>query len=79
MECKDANYSTTKSRLLSAGYCVAVFVSRNESSDRLLGNLSNLTRLHLFGNQLTGCVPARLKAVANTDIDQLGLEVCKDP
>ena len=44
-----------------------------------LGNLSNLTRLHLFGNQLTGCVPARLKAVANTDIDQLGLEVCKDP
>ena len=35
VECKDANYSTTKSRLL-AGYCVAVFVSRNESSDRLL-------------------------------------------
>ena len=44
-----------------------------------LGNLSNLTRLLLFGNQLTGCVPARLKAVENTDIDQLGLEDCKDP
>ena len=44
-----------------------------------LANLANLTRLHLFGNQLTGCVPARLKAVENTDIDQLGLEVCKDP
>ena len=36
VECKDANYSTTKSRLLYAGYCVAVFVSKNESSDRLL-------------------------------------------
>ena len=44
-----------------------------------LGNLSRLQRLQLAGNQLTGCVPARLKAVANTDIDQLGLEVCKDP
>ena len=44
-----------------------------------LGNFSNLWTLELRGNQLTGCVPARLKAVENTDIDQLGLEVCKDP
>ena len=44
-----------------------------------LGNLANLWRLELGGNQLTGCVPARLKPVENTDIDQLGLEVCRDP
>ena len=44
-----------------------------------LGNLAKLYTLELGGNQLTGCVPARLKAVENTDIDQLGLEVCKDP
>ena len=44
-----------------------------------LGNLANLWHLRLAGNQLTGCVPARLKAVKNTDIDQLGLEVCRDP
>ena len=44
-----------------------------------LGNLSKLYALELGGNQLTGCVPARLKAAENTDIDQLGLEVCKDP
>ena len=44
-----------------------------------LGNLANLQTLELGGNQLTGCVPARLKAAENTDIDQLGLEVCKDP
>ena len=44
-----------------------------------LGNLANLYTLELGGNQLTGCVPAGLKAEENSDIDQLGLEVCKDP
>ena len=44
-----------------------------------LGNFSNLWTLELGGNQLTGCVPAGLKAEENSDIDQLGLEVCKDP
>ena len=44
-----------------------------------LGNLADLWRLELGDNQLTGCVPARLKAEENSDIDQLGLEVCRDP
>ncbi len=44
-----------------------------------LGNLAKLNTLELGGNQLTGCVPARLKAEGNSDIDQLGLEVCRDP
>ena len=44
-----------------------------------LGNLANLWTLELGGNQLTGCVPAGLKAEENSDIDQLGLEVCRDP
>ena len=43
-----------------------------------LVNLSALTTLRLGGNQLTGCVPASLKAIENSDIEDLGLEVCTD-
>ena len=43
-----------------------------------LGKLSELVILYLSGNQLTGCVPSGLAAVEHNDIDQLGLEVCRD-
>ena len=42
------------------------------------GNEEALTTLRLGGNQLTGCVPASLKAIENNDIEDLGLEVCTD-
>ena len=41
-----------------------------------LGQLAYLTGLSLSGNQLTGCVPAGLRDVANNDFDILGLPFC---
>ena len=38
-----------------------------------LGRLTNLTVLSLSGNRLTGCVPARLRDVADNDFAELGL------
>ena len=39
-----------------------------------LGNLTQLKRLFLSGNQFSGCIPPRLFKFS--DIDQLGLPVC---
>ena len=61
---------------------VVLYLAANQLTGPIppeLGDLSKLVVLYLATNQLTGCVPARLEAVANTDIDQLGLEVCKNP
>ncbi len=41
-----------------------------------LGDLVNLTYLHLADNQLTGCVPATLQNVQDNDLNQLGLPSC---
>ena len=43
-----------------------------------LGELSNLAAWRLRDNQFTGCVPAGLAAIEDTDIASLGLEVCRD-
>ena len=43
-----------------------------------VGDLSNLEEPSLSGNQFTGCVPQALADVDRNDIDELGVEVCKD-
>ena len=37
-----------------------------------MGNLANLARLYLNGNQLTGCVPASLQDQLDMDNSDLG-------
>ena len=44
-----------------------------------LGDLSNLVQWRLAGNDLTGCVPAGLAEVEDSDLDILSLEVCSSP
>ena len=44
-----------------------------------LSQLGRLTHAYLGGNALTGCVPPSLRAVANSDIDSLGLPDCLPP
>ena len=41
-----------------------------------LVNLSNLERLQLAGNALTGCVPNVLRDVPANDLEELGLPFC---
>ena len=41
-----------------------------------LGNLDNLEYLYLGGNQLSGCVPAKLLDVPSNDVARLGLPSC---
>ena len=41
-----------------------------------LGNLDNLEYLYLDGNQLSGCVPAKLLDVPSNDVARLGLPSC---
>ena len=44
-----------------------------------LGNLgSTLRRLRLAGNRFTGCVPAGLAEVEDSDAGQIGLPICSD-
>ena len=44
-----------------------------------LGNLgSSLLRLRLSGNMFTGCVPAGLAEVEDSDVGQIGLPICSD-
>ena len=45
-----------------------------------LGELSrhSLVQWRLSGNDFTGCVPAGLAAVSDSDLGQVGVEVCKD-
>ena len=38
--------------------------------------MTNLTVLYLSGNPLTGCVPASLRDVEDTDFAELGLTFC---
>ena len=45
-----------------------------------LGGLSNLTHLYLGGtNSFSGCLPAGLRDVANSDLDSLILSYCPAP
>ncbi len=44
-----------------------------------LGQLTRLTHVYLGGNALTRCVPPSLHAVANNDLDSLGLPDCLLP
>ena len=44
-----------------------------------MGDLTNLERWRLRNNSLTGCVPAGLAAVADSDLESLGLETCAGP
>ena len=64
---------------------ISGLVHLNLHSNRLSGsipleldNLNNLIRWRLSGNQFTGGVPARLAAVPDSDLDQLGLATCSD-
>ena len=77
MECKDANYSTPKSRLLYAGYCVACFVSRNESSDRLLEHFEVNMDIVFSKHRLAATLgPDRVRLITSSDpADSLELEV----
>ena len=42
----------------------------------VLGNLHDLTILHLADNELSGCIPTSLHDVRNNDLDRLGLPDC---
>ena len=44
-----------------------------------LGQLAGLTHVYLGGNALTRCIPPSLSAVANNDLDSLGLPDCRPP
>ena len=44
-----------------------------------VSRLTTLTHAYLGGNALTRCVPPSLRAVANHDIDALGLPACPPP
>ena len=59
-----------------------LWLSDNNLTDAIptgLGELSNLVQWRLSGNSLTGCIPAGLAAVEDSDLDQIGLEVCAGP
>ena len=43
---------------------------------RRWANLTNLERLYLSENQLTGCIPYGLRHVVDNDFDELGLPFC---
>ena len=54
-------------------------LSENQLSGTIpteMGSLAKLEELFLSGNQLTGCIPAGIAAVANNDLNQLGLPFC---
>ena len=44
-----------------------------------LGSLTNLRRLYLRGNKLSGCIPEGLRDVENNDLGLLGLAYCTSP
>ena len=41
-----------------------------------LDGLTKLTQWRLAENRFTGCVPATLSEVPDTDLEELGLDVC---
>ena len=57
-----------------------LYLSENQLTGDIPAELDNLadtlTHWRLAGNRFTGCVPAGLAAVENSDLDQLGLEPC---
>ena len=60
-----------------------LWLSENELSGSIpqeLGELSSLVQWRLAGegHQFTGCVPAGLAGVEDTDIDSLSLDTCAD-
>ncbi len=44
-----------------------------------LGGLRNLERWRLRDNRLTGCAPQGLASVEDSDLENLGLDVCSGP
>ena len=60
-----------------------LYLSENQLTGDIPAELDNLvdtlTHWRLAGNRFTGCVPAGLAAVENSDLDQLGLEPCAVP
>ena len=59
-----------------------LYLSENQLTGDIPAELDNLvdtlTHWRLAGNRFTGCVPAGLAAIADTDLDSLGLQVCSD-
>ncbi len=56
-----------------------LWLYENDLSGRIpasLGELGDLGAWRLSGNRFTGCVPAGLAAVADNDLDKLGLPTC---
>ena len=59
-----------------------LYLSENQLTGDIPAELDNLadtvTHWRLAGNRFTGCVPAGLATVENSDLDSLGLETCTD-
>ncbi len=67
-------------KLGDLGYVLLVLdLSDNQLSGPIpaeLGNFVNLEAIYLGGNQISGCIPNRLREVAEGDLSTLGLQDC---